>query len=100
MSKLDPLKVLEEALTATNEYYSPGIEIARLDAAEVLMTHPAVDADSRVRAQAFLEKIADGKNVSAGMVGRVRAARILLGPAAKFGENLQQLVSKKTKETK
>jgi hypothetical protein len=97
---IDPIAVLVEALNASNPYYSTGLEAARLEAAEILMTHPSANADARDRARAFLEKIVNGKDPSAGMIGRVRAAKILLGPSNNFADNLQAASKKPVKETK
>jgi hypothetical protein len=60
--------------------FSPGIAVARLDAAEALLRHG--DDAQRRDASEFLTRAMGGKVPSLGVVGRVRAAKILLEVAA------------------
>lgn len=79
----DPsMVVLVEALRAANDYYSPGVESARLDAAEAILKH--ANAEEQWATDAALKFLGDaisGKLVNLGSLGKVRAARVVLAHA-------------------
>lgn len=79
-AKKDPARVamdaLMHALDAKNDTYAPGIEVARVDAAELLLK---VGGDKeRDLAHTFLVEAIEGKIPSLGSSLRTRCAAIVL----------------------
>lgn len=73
----DPIHELASALAAPNTYNKPGLDLARLDACEVIIKHADGASDAYGKAIAHLKKTAKGEEV-VDTTARVRAARIYL----------------------